>query len=340
MNQQNRSILLSHGNGGQLMHDLINDLFLRYFDNPILRLQSDAAILPETIGDMAFTTDSFVVDPVFFPGGDIGKLAICGTVNDLAVSGAVPLYLSVGMILEEGLPLDDLETIVRSMAHEAQTAGVQIVTGDTKVVPRGKCDKIFINTSGIGRLHPCYCFAGNPRQLLPGDKILINGTIGDHGMAIMSARESFNFRSDIQSDCASLNHLIQKILDHTSSIKFMRDPTRGGVATVLNEIAESSGLGIEINETKLPIADSVKVLIELLGFELLHIANEGKVIVIAGAEEADHILKLMQQHPNGQDAAIIGTVTDTYRGKVIVNTEMGGKRVIGKLTGDPLPRIC
>jgi hydrogenase expression/formation protein HypE len=237
MNLKSEKILLSHGNGGRMMHNLIENLFLKHFGNEILEEQTDAAILPVDAPFLAFTTDSFVIDPLFFPGGNIGKLAVCGTVNDLAVSGAVPLYLSVSFIIEEGFPIGELELIVKSLADEARYAGVKIVTGDTKVVNKGKCDKLFINTAGIGTVRKEDQMVAKAQNIHPGDVIIINGTIGDHGMAVISARESFNFKSTISSDCASLNHLIRSMLDQSGEIKFMRDPTRGGVATVLNELA-------------------------------------------------------------------------------------------------------
>jgi hydrogenase expression/formation protein HypE len=340
MSNETRTIMLSHGNGGQMMHDLIGNLFLKWFDNPMLRRMTDATWLPAGDREIAFTTDSFVVDPLFFPGGDIGKLAVCGTVNDLAVSGAEPRYISVAMILEEGLPLEALERIVKSLASEAHHAGVMVVTGDTKVVPKGKCDKIFINTAGIGYRYE----AGHGKEITgniqPGDKILINGTIGDHGMAVMSMRESFTFRSDVRSDCASLHRLIRKITGECHGVKFMRDPTRGGVATVLAEVAENKDFGIFLNEESLPVTPAVFALSELLGMEPLHIANEGKVMMVIDPAEADLALELMRNDPLGSEAAIIGTVTAEYRGKVLLQTKTGGKRIIGKLVGDPLPRIC
>jgi hydrogenase expression/formation protein HypE len=333
-------ILLSHGNGGRMMHDLIGNLFLRHFANPVLNEQSDAAILPIDTPEMAFTTDSFVIDPLFFPGGDIGKLAVCGTVNDLAVSGADPLYISVSFIIEEGFAMHELEQIVASLAKEARNAGVTIVTGDTKVVNRGKCDKLFINTAGIGSLKPVNRRISKAVNIGPGDLVIINGTIGDHGMAVMSARESFNFKTTAVSDCASLNHLIGEVLDQSSRVKFMRDPTRGGVATVLNELAEKTGLGIELDESALPMNSGVTAMCELLGFDPLHVANEGKVIIVAGQEEGDHILEIMKKNKLGLQSAIIGRVTADHPGKVILTTETGGRRILDSLTGDPLPRIC
>jgi hydrogenase expression/formation protein HypE len=340
MNKSEEKILLSHGNGGRMMHNLIENLFLRHFNNPILAEQSDAAILSIGTPEIAFTTDSFVIDPLFFPGGNIGKLAVCGTVNDLAVSGADPCYLSVSFIIEEGFPMTELEQIVASLAAEAAKAGVAIVTGDTKVVNKGKCDKLFINTAGVGKVAGKNMLIGKGAGICPGDLILINGTIGDHGMAVMGARESFKFKNTVMSDCASLNHLIGEVLDQSQGVKFMRDPTRGGVATVLNELAGKSGLGIEIDETALPMNKGVTAMCELLGFDPLHIANEGKVIMVAGQEEGAHILDIMKTNSLGMHSAIIGHVTGDHPGKVILKTETGGKRIIDTLTGDPLPRIC
>jgi hydrogenase expression/formation protein HypE len=333
-------ILLSHGNGGKMMHHLIENLFLKHFSNPILEEQTDAAILHVDSSEIAFTTDSYVIDPLFFPGGNIGKLAVCGTVNDLAVSGSIPQYISVSFIIEEGFPMETMEMIVHSLAAEARNAGVRIVTGDTKVVNKGKCDKLFINTAGIGIIKKEDRSIGNLQTIQPGDLIIINGTIGDHGMAVMSARESFNFKSPAISDCASLNHLIREVLDSSGSVKFMRDPTRGGVATVLNELASKTGLGIEIDESALPLSRGVSAMCEILGFDPLHIANEGKVIIVAAEEEGGRILDTMKNNDLGRQSAVIGRITSEHPGKVVLKTETGGKRIIDSLTGDPLPRIC
>ncbi|MEI7723900.1 MAG: hydrogenase expression/formation protein HypE [Bacteroidota bacterium] len=340
MKQKEEKILLSHGNGGRMMHDLIEHLFLKHFGNEILDEQTDAAILPVDAPRIAFTTDSFVIDPLFFPGGNIGKLAVCGTVNDLAVSGATPRYISVSFILEEGFPMLELEEIVKSLAEEARFAKVAIVTGDTKVVNKGKCDKIFINTAGIGMVRKEDMGVAKAQNINPGDFIIINGTIGDHGMAVMNARESFNFKSPVISDCASLNHLIRDVLDHSSGVKFMRDPTRGGVATVLNELAGKINLGIEIAEQTLPVSKGVNAMCEILGFDPLHIANEGKVLIVAAQEEGEHILEILRKNNLGIQSAVIGRVTGDHPGKVVLKTETGGKRIIDSLTGDPLPRIC
>ena len=340
MNTGEDKILLSHGNGGRMMHHLIENLFLKYFENPILNEQTDAAILTVDSPEMAFTTDSFVIDPLFFPGGNIGKLAVCGTVNDLAVSGADPLYISVAFIIEEGFSMKELELIVRSLAEEAVKAQVIVVTGDTKVVNKGKCDKLFINTAGIGSVRKENRLVSKARNIQPGDLIIINGTIGDHGLAVMSARESFNFKTPVVSDCASLNHLIRLMLYQSSRVKFMRDPTRGGVATVLNELAGKTGLGIEIDESALPVTRGVTAMCELLGFDPLHIANEGKVLIVADPVEGDHILEIMKKNNLGKQSAIIGRITGDHPGKVMLKTETGGRRIIDSLTGDLLPRIC
>jgi hydrogenase expression/formation protein HypE len=340
MNTGEDKILLSHGNGGRMMHQLIDDLFLRYLGNPILSEQTDAAIFPIDFHEMAFTTDSFVIDPLFFPGGNIGKLAVCGTVNDLAVSGSDPLYISVSFIIEEGLPMKDLETIVISIAEEAKNAKVTVVTGDTKVVNKGKCDKLFINTAGIGRVKKENLLISTGGTVQPGDVIIINGTIGDHGMAVMSARESFNFKYPVKSDCASLNHLIKEVLDQSSGVKFMRDPTRGGVASVLNELAGRAAVGIEIDESILPVNKGVHVMCELLGFDPLYIANEGKVIIVADPAESNHIMEIMKKNDLGRECAVIGRVNVDNPGKVVLKTVTGGRRIIDTLTGDPLPRIC
>lgn len=321
------------------MHDLISDVFIRHFANEILSEQTDSAILSVGSSEIAFTTDSFVIHPLFFPGGNIGKLAVCGTVNDLAVSGSEPLYISVSFIIEEGFPISELEIIVEALAAEAKKAGVLIVTGDTKVVNKGKCDKLFINTAGIGRMRKEDRLISKAEDIQPGDVIIINGTIGDHGMAVMNARESFNFKTTVESDCASLNHMIRQMLDK-SAVKFMRDPTRGGVATVLNELVEKIQLGIEIDETSLPINKGVQAMCELLGFDPLHIANEGKVVIVASENEAESILKSLQNHELGKRSTIIGRIVSDHPGRVVLKNETGGRRIIDSLSGDLLPRIC
>jgi hydrogenase expression/formation protein HypE len=335
-----KTILLGHGSGGKLSHDLIKDLFVKYFSNKVLTEQTDAAVVNIVTAQIAFTTDSFVVDPILFPGGDIGKLAVAGTVNDLAVSGAKPLYLSASFILEEGLLFADLERIVRSMANEAKKSGVLIITGDTKVVNRGKCDKVFINTTGIGEIEPRHLSIGTGSKIQPGDKIIINGTIADHGMAVMAAREELSFKTTIQSDCACLNHLIHEALSVTAQMRFMRDATRGGLATVLCELAESKGFGIEIDEAALPVNENVRGMCELLGFDPLYVANEGKVVMVVGKGDADEVVRVLRENEFGKEAAIIGEVVDDHHGRAWLTTGIGGRRIIDMLAGEQLPRIC
>lgn len=337
---KNKQVLLGHGSGGQLSHDLISNIFVKHFDNPILRKQTDSALLEIEAGCLAYTTDSYVVDPIFFPGGNIGKIAIAGTVNDLAVSGAKPLYLSVGFIIEEGFPFADLETIVRSMAEEAKKAGVYIVTGDTKVVNRGKADKVFINTSGIGVLTKEQFAISTGDDVKVGDKIIVNGSIADHGITILSTRNELNIRTDVQSDCACLNHLIAKVKDSGAKIKFMRDATRGGLATVLTELVKGREYGLEIDELNLVVKENVRGMCELLGFDPLYVANEGKVLMVIAANDAENVLKILKSDPLGEEATIIGEIVDTHHGKGWVTTMIGGKRIIDMLAGEQLPRIC
>ncbi len=339
MKKKEPYILLGHGSGGSLMHELIEDVFMKHFGNSILNEQTDAAILQVNSQEIAFTTDSFVIDPLFFPGGNIGKLAVCGTVNDLAVSGAKPLYISVSFIIEEGFPVKDLEIIVESLAAEARKAGVLIVTGDTKVVNKGKCDKLFINTAGIGRMREADSQISKAGDIHVGDIIIINGNIGEHVMAVMNARESFHFKTTVESDCASLNELIRAVLNQ-ADVKFMRDPTRGGVATVLNELAGKIQLGIEIDESALPVSSGVKAMCEVLGFDPLHIANEGKVLIVAEEQFGLSILDTLKKNELGISSAIIGRVVSEHPGKVVLKNETGGRRIIDSLTGDLLPRIC
>lgn len=337
---RNDKILLGHGSGGKLSHDLIRDLFVKYFHNNYLDGQTDSAVIPSDGGLLSYTTDSFVVDPVFFPGGNIGNLAICGTVNDLAVSGATPKFISTGFIIEEGFPLKDLEEIVKAMAEEAVRAGVMIVTGDTKVVNRGKCDKVFINTSGIGILDPRNRHIGTGEKIEPGDKVLINGTIGDHGMAVLAARNEMHVRGEIRSDCAPLNDLIGKILAAAGGVKFMRDPTRGGVATVLSELASNKAYGVMAEEEMIPVNPRVRAFCEILGFDPMYVANEGKVLIVADQDSANFILEIMKNHPLGQEAAVIGEISADYPGKAWMKTGIGGKRILDMLAGEQLPRIC
>ncbi len=333
-------ILLGHGSGGRLMHDLISDHFMKYFGNELNITMGDATLLPPVHGKVAITTDSFVVDPVFFPGGDIGKLAVCGTVNDLAVSGATPLYLSAGFIIEEGFPIPDLERILLSMSTEAKKAGIKIVTGDTKVVEKGKCDKIFINTTGIGPVDVKYEKIVTGELIEPGDLILVNGTLGDHGMAVMAHRGSLDFQSDIKSDCASLNGMIKTLLETCQHVKFMRDATRGGLASVLSEICENRKWGMEIDEENIPVAQGTLGLCEILGFDPVYVANEGKVVLVIDKTEAGKALDFLKKDPLGREAAVIGEVTGDHPGKTIMKTMVGGKRILDMLAGEQLPRIC
>jgi len=334
------NILLGHGSGGKLTHTLIKDLFVKYFDNHILSQQTDSALLQTGSSNIAFTTDSYVVDPIFFPGGNIGKLAVCGTVNDLAVSGAIPKYISASFIIEEGFSLKELDIIVSSMAAEAKKAGVLIVTGDTKVVNKGQCDKLFINTAGIGILDANQLKISSGKCIMAGDKIIINGAIADHGMAIMASRNFGNFKSDIKSDCACLNHMIKEIIDAGCNVKFMRDATRGGIATILSELSENNEIGIEIDESKVPVNENVRGMCELLGFDPFYVANEGKIIIVASAVDAEKVVALMKKNEFGKESSIIGDIVDSHRGKAILKTGIGGSRIIDMLAGEQLPRIC
>ncbi len=337
-------ITLAHGGGGKAMRDLIDDVFIEAFSNPVLNTLEDQARFELSdlakLGDrLAMTTDSYVIDPIFFPGGDIGKLAICGTVNDLAVGGAKPLYLTCSMIIEEGMKVDTLRQIVKSMADTAKAAGVQIVTGDTKVVERGSCDKIFINTAGIGVIHQHFKLGANKAQA--HDRILVNGFLGDHGAAILDARGDMNLESPIESDCAPLQDLIQILLKAAPNTRFIRDATRGGIASVLNEIAASSQCGIEINETSTPIRTEVKGFCEILGLDPLYLANEGKLVMIIPEDESEAALAALLSHPLGVDSADIGVVLEHGRvGRVHMKTSFGGKRIVDMLVGEQLPRIC
>lgn len=388
--ENQKYIRLGHGSGGKLTHDLVTSLFLNYFDNEILAEQGDAGLFPlnrtdaipaeegrpgsvrkdakespAPLGRMAFSTDAYVVDPIFFPGGNIGTLAVSGTVNDLAVTGADPRYLSAAFIIEEGLSLDDLEVIVRDMAAVAREAGVLIIAGDTKVVNKGKCDKIFITTAGVGFLEERLVAVSDGRKIRPGDKIILNGFAGDHGVAILGEREALHFRSPVTSDAACLNGLIKEI---TSSfdVHFMRDATRGGVATVLAELAgillknkevksgplpsggrkvehtSDTGLaGITIREEAIPIREEVKGVCEVFGYDPLYMANEGKVVMVVPGDQATAVLEKMRLHPLGKESAIIGSVVEgEHPGKVVLHTEIGGKRFLDMLAGEQLPRIC
>jgi hydrogenase expression/formation protein HypE len=332
---ERETIILAHGSGGSLTRDLVRDIFLKTFDNPVLSRLEDSAALEEA--KIAFTTDSYVVKPPFFPGGDIGKLSVCGTVNDLAVMGAHPLYISCGFIIEEGLALDELAKIAGSMARAASEAGVSIVAGDTKVVERGSADKIFITTSGIGILKEGE--RPRPELVSPGDAVLISGTVGDHGVAVLSAREGLYSSAELVSDCAALNGLIDSVMT-SCRIKFMRDPTRGGLATVLNELSTSAHVGIELIEDAVPMKAVVRSACELLGFEALYMANEGRVLLVVEEGDAEGCLELLRAHPLGREASIVGSVVGDHPGKVFLRTSIGGHRVLDMLTGEQLPRIC
>jgi hydrogenase expression/formation protein HypE len=333
------TIVMGHGGGGKLGNELVEHLFLPAFRNPALENLGDAAVFELRPGPLAMSTDSFVVQPLFFPGGSIGALAVNGTVNDLAVSGAEPKFLSASFILEEGFPLAQLAAIVRAMADAAATAGVRIVTGDTKVVERGHGDGCYINTAGVGVLRPGVNVG--PHRARAGDAILVSGMIGDHGMAIMSVREGLEFESQIRSDCAALNRLIADVLDAVGTgVHAMRDPTRGGLASTLNEIAGSSKVGMEIDEARLPIRTEVQSACELLGLDPVYVANEGKAVFFVAAEAADQALAALRAHPLGADAARIGQVTAQHAGMIVSRTGMGANRVIAPQIGEQLPRIC
>jgi hydrogenase expression/formation protein HypE len=331
-------ILLAHGSGGKLSHDLIKNVFLPRFLNPFLEPLDDSAKIIHRDGAIAFTTDSYVVNPLFFPGGDIGKLAVCGTVNDLSMIGATPSYLSLSLIIEEGFPIELLKKIISSIQEASEQAKVNIVTGDTKVVEHKAADQLFINTAGIGWVRPGIHLSGTNAK--PGDRILLSGYIGDHEIAILSQREGFKFQETVKSDCAPLNDLAGRMLDTCPSIRCMRDPTRGGLATTLNEIASKSNVGIVIDEKKVPIRESVKGICELLGLDPLYLANEGKLIAICPPDESERLLKVMKGHPLGRDAEIIGGVTGENPKKVILQTWIGGHRILDMLTGGQYPRIC
>ena len=331
-------ILLAHGSGGKLSHDLIQKVFLPRFLNPFLEPLDDSAKIINRDGPIAFTTDSYVVNPIFFPGGDIGKLAVFGTVNDLSMIGATPSYLSLSFIIEEGFPIELLKKVISSIKEAAEKAKVSIVTGDTKVVEHKAADQLFINTAGIGWVRPNIHLSGINAK--PGDQILLSGYIGDHEIAILSQREGFKFQEMVKSDCAPLNDLAGRMLDTCPSIRCMRDPTRGGLATTLNEIASKSNVGIVIDEKKVPIRESVRGICELLGLDPLYLANEGKLIAICPPDEAERLLKVMKGHPLGRNAEIIGRVTDENPKKVILQTLIGGHRILDMLTGGQFPRIC
>jgi hydrogenase expression/formation protein HypE len=333
------TIVMGHGGGGKLGNELVEHLFLPAFRNAALENLGDAAVLEAGSCRLAMSADSFVVRPLFFPGGCIGELAVHGTVNDLAVSGAIPRWLSAGFILEEGFPIAQLAGIVQRMAAAAASAGVQIVTGDTKVVERGHGDGCYIHTAGVGTMRPGITVG--PQRAQPGDAILVSGTLGDHGMAILSVREGLEFECQIRSDCASLNGMIGDVLDAAGpAVHAMRDPTRGGLASTLNEIASASGVGMEIDETRLPVRPEVQAACELLGFDPVYVANEGKAVFFVAAEAAEQVLQVLRAHPLGRDAARIGQVTTAHPRLLVARTAMGANRVIPLQIGEQLPRIC
>ncbi|MFQ6065971.1 MAG: hydrogenase expression/formation protein HypE [bacterium] len=331
-------ISLAYGSGGKLTHDLIRKVFLPTFDNKFLRKLTDSAVFDHGGARWAFTTDSYVIRPLFFPGGDIGKLAVSGTINDLAVMGAQPIFLSCSLIIEAGLSLSILKRVISSMRQTADDAGVEIITGDTKVVEHGSADGLFINTSGIGLL-PARSENSSSR-IKAGDKVIINGSIGDHSIATLSGREEFDFPTQVKSDCAPLNDLIEKVLSQSSGVKLMRDPTRGGVATILNEIALEQEFGIELWEERIPFKQETIAISEMLGFDPLYLANEGKVVFIVEDEETKKIIKILRGHPLGKESEVIGRVIPEPRGKVYLRTSIGTTRVLDMLSGDQLPRIC
>ena len=331
------TILLAHGSGGTLSHDLIREVFLRRLGNPLLEKLDDSALF-DLQGRVAFTTDSYVVNPIFFPGGDIGRLAVCGTVNDLSMAGAVPLYLSLAVILEEGFPTRDLEKILESVRAASEEAGALVVTGDTKVVHRGSADKIFITTSGVGLVPGTISISGANCKV--GDKVLLSGTIGDHGIAILSRREGISFETSLESDCAPLNKLVEEMVHTSPRIHALRDPTRGGLAGTLNEFAEKSAVGIRIDEAEIPMHPAVGAACELMGYDPLYVANEGKLVAVAPAEDAERLVAAMRRNRYGAEARIIGDIVADHPGKVVMKTRLGTRRIVGTITGELLPRIC
>jgi hydrogenase expression/formation protein HypE len=331
---------LTHGTGGRAMAQLVSELFAAAFDNPYLAQGNDNAVLDPPAGRLVMTTDSYVVSPLFFPGGDIGSLAVNGTINDVAMAGARPLYMSAGFILEEGFPLADLERVVRSMAKAARAAGVPIVTGDTKVVERGKGDGVFINTTGVGVV-PLGLTAMSGDRAQPGDAVLVSGSMGDHGVAIMSLREGLSFETSIESDCAALHELVAAMVTAAPGVHTLRDPTRGGLATTLNEIAHQSKVGFRLQESAVPVKQQVAAACELLGIDPLYVANEGKLVAICPEKDAERLLATMRAHPLGRDSARIGrVVADAENCFVELETTFGGVRILDWLTGEQLPRIC
>ena len=331
-------ILLAHGSGGKLSHDLVSEIFVPRFSNPFLDPLDDSARITNQEGPLAFTTDAYVINPLFFPGGDIGKLAVCGTVNDLSMIGAVPAYVSLSLIIEEGFSIELLKRIMSSVQDAAEEASIRVVTGDTKVVEHGAADQLFITTSGIGWIRKGVHLSGLHAR--PGDKVLVSGFLGDHEIAVLSQREGFEFQGDLRSDCAPLNGLVGSMLEVCPSMRCLRDPTRGGLATTLNEIASRSRAGIVIQEAKIPVRESVRGTCELLGLDPLYLANEGKLLAICPPQEAEKVLEAMRAHPLGTHAEIIGQVTQENPRRVTLQTLIGGHRVLDMLTGAQYPRIC
>jgi hydrogenase expression/formation protein HypE len=338
MDMKADKILLDHGSGGKISHRLIGEMMLPVFNNPILSALNDGAIVELGGIRMAFSTDSYTVDPIFFPGGTIGDLAVNGTVNDIAMCGAVPMYLSVGLIIEEGFSLSDLTRIISAMGSASETAGVEVVTGDTKVVPKGAIDRIFINTSGIGLIPEGIKVASHLAE--PGDKIILSGTMADHGISILIRREGLSFETSLTSDSAPLNHMVAQVFETSKDIHVLRDPTRGGVGTALNEIAEKSRVGIKIDEESIPVKKEVFAACELLGFDPLYLANEGKLLAFVAREHSDAVLATMRSDKYGKEASIIGEVVADHPGKVFMKTRIGGTRIVDMLAGEQLPRIC
>ena len=332
-------ILLDHGSGGKVSHRMMRDLVLPVFDNPVLAELNDGAIFELQPGlRVAFSTDSYTVDPIFFPGGNIGELAVYGTVNDLAMCGARPLVLSAALIIEEGFPMEQLQTIVASMGAAAAAAGVKVVTGDTKVVPKGAVDRLFINTSGIGVI-PADVHVSS-RGARPGDRVILSGSIADHGVSVLARREGLSFELSVGSDTAPLNHMVGAMLAAAPGVHVLRDPTRGGLGTALNEIAEQSGVGVSIRDDRIPVKPEIAGLCELLGLDPIYIANEGKLIAFVAPQDADAVLAAMRSDPRGRDAVVIGEAVAGHPGKVFMHTRIGGTRIVDMLTGEQLPRIC
>lgn len=334
---QDDKILLAHGSGGKLAHDLVEKNFIPALNNSLLAQMDDSAVF-EASGRLAFTTDSYVVSPIFFPGGNIGRLAVCGTVNDLSMSGAKPLYLSLAFIIEEGLPLTDLRQVIESIKETTLEAGVQIVTGDTKVVNRGSADRLFINTAGIGIIPEGVAISGSYAR--PGDKVILSGTIGDHGIAVLSQREGLSFGTRLESDCAPLGSMVAEMIKASRNIHCLRDPTRGGLASTLNELARQSHVSIRIEETRIPVREEVTGACEMLGLDPLYVANEGKLVAIVAKEDADKVLDAIKHNRYGQNAAVIGEVNAEHPGRVVMKTLLGASHIVDMLVGEPLPRIC